>query len=72
MFMPAFGAYSESWQYKLLIQQTQAVIHSPEPNRDDSLTSQTFVQPPIVSAIIQISVAPSVEGQLEVPNAGRP
>ena len=70
--MLVFGAYSESSQYRSLIPSTQATIHSPELGGDDSLTSQTFVQSPIVSATTQTSVVPSVEGRLKAPNAGHP
>ena len=70
--MLVFGAYSESSQYRSLIPPTQATIHSPELGGDDSLTIQTFVQPPIVSATIQTSVVPLVEGRLKAPNAGHP
>ena len=72
MFILAFGAYSESSQYRSLLPLTQAVIHSPEPSVDHSLTSQTFVQPPIVSVTKQTSAVPWVEGPLEGPNAGYP
>ena len=70
--MLAFGAYSESSQCRSLIPPTQATIHNPERGGDDLLTSQTFVQRPIVSATIQMSVVPSVEGRLKAPNAGHP
>ena len=70
--MPAFGAYSESWQYKSLILLIQAAIHSPELSDDDSLTSQTFVPPPSVLVTIQTSFVPAVEAPLEEPNAKYP
>ena len=71
-FILTFGAYSESSQYRSLLPLTQAVIHSPEPSVDHSLTSQTFVQPPIVSVTKQTAAVPWVEGPLEGPNAGYP
>ncbi len=63
--MLTFGAYSESSQYRSWLPPTQAVIHSPEPGVDDSLTSQTFVQRPIVSATKQTSAVPWIESPLE-------
>ena len=67
--MLAFGAYSESLQYGLLILLIQAAIHSPKLGGDDSLTNQTFVPPPIVSVTTQTSIVPSGGSRLEKPNA---